>query len=812
MKNIVILFSILGFCFFNVNAQLTLTGADYDQNNPLDCAGIVVPGGTNFIDGAGNYPSNMNDTIVLCPDLSQGSKVSISFATNIGFTWDVDGSDTLYVYDGPNTSAPLIGAFNSVTDPLSFFVQASWNNPSGCLTLVFISDGAIEGTGWDANVACGNPFQPFEPHIEAYINGVGPDALNPLDTGYVDVCFGDSILFIAKPLFPNSFETNGFGYSQNVNNCAFDWTIGGIGQFTNDSIWFTPPQRMGYYVDLRITDIFPLNARTTCKVRVSQLPNFTGTGPMEDTVCLGQNTYLVGGVTPTDTVGVDIPNGELTAGGTFAGLTFLPDGNGLQSQTSLAFAGFDNNAVVSNPSDIVEVCLDIEHSYLGDLEISLECPNGTIVSLVNANALAIGMTPGGCGNAISTFLGNDTDIDGGSPGSPVWTYCFSETNATLGTMCDENNINNYWVNNAYGFTAMNPAGVYLPDGAWSGFIGCPLNGPWTIIVQDNQGVDDGYIFEWSIEINAALYPAPESYQNYIVSEDWLPDPSIISGQNDTLLVVQPSTPGNYGYTYSITDDFGCYYDTTVYLFVLPQPSIFPDTFACNFGHIVDGTTSYAGGVWSSPDTAIHFSPNVNVDNPEIWTYAQSGVYTVTYTDNACGTAITSTIDFLEYPGTWLEDTVLCNGVIYSIDAPNNNAHPTTFQWSNGTTGTVLNVNEPGGTYYVTMSNICHNNYDTITISYKLCDVNAPNILSLAQGSQNSLWYVDADGLTEFSLFITNRWGNVIYECSDTQAKCYWDGRNKNGVFVEEGTYFYTIKAKTESSEVLEKHGFIQVVD
>jgi hypothetical protein len=77
--------------------------------------------------------------------------------------------------------------------------------------------------------------------IEAYINGVGPNALNPLDTGFVDVCFGDSILFVAKPIFPHSLETTGYGYSQNVNtNIDFDWEITDGGTYPqNDSIWFT---------------------------------------------------------------------------------------------------------------------------------------------------------------------------------------------------------------------------------------------------------------------------------------------------------------------------------------------------------------------------------------------------------------------------------------------------------------------------------------------------------------------------------------------------------------------------------------------
>ena len=225
-------------------AQVTLsiTDPDYGQTNPLNCAGIVPTGGTNFIDGAGNYLPNTDQTLVLCPDLTQGSKVSISFATNIGFEFDIHPTDTLYVYDGPSTSAPLLGAYNSGTNPVGFFVQASFaNNPSGCLTLRFRSNEVNEGTGWVANVACGNPPQPIEPHIEAFKNGVGPNILNPLDTGYVDLCFGDSVLLTATPTFPYSFENANTGYSQTIANCNYTWTIGGVGQFTGPSVWFTPP-------------------------------------------------------------------------------------------------------------------------------------------------------------------------------------------------------------------------------------------------------------------------------------------------------------------------------------------------------------------------------------------------------------------------------------------------------------------------------------------------------------------------------------------------------------------------------------------
>ena len=195
---------------------------------------------------------------------------------------------------------------------------------------------------------------------------------------------GLSVLLTATPLFPYSLENTNTGYSQTVANCNYTWTIGGVGQFTGSSVWFTPPAQSGYYVDLKVQDAFPHQANIFCKVRVSQTPFFTGTGPLADTVCLGVSTNLIGGVTATDTVGIDIPGGEFQIGGVFAGLTFLPDGAGQTYSSVVPMSGFDSTAVITSANDFDELCIDIEHSYIGDIEIALTCPNGTTVSLMNA--------------------------------------------------------------------------------------------------------------------------------------------------------------------------------------------------------------------------------------------------------------------------------------------------------------------------------------------------------------------------------------------------------------------------------------------
>jgi hypothetical protein len=156
------------FCLSAGAQTITITDPDYDTTNPINCNLFDDGSVQNFFDSGGaggNYGNNENQTLVICPDLSLGSKVTVAFAINVGFTWDVHSSDTVYVYDGPSTSAPLLGAHNSSTDPNGFSHTASFGNPSGCLTLVFVSDGADVSTGWQANVTCGSPPQPFAPHI-----------------------------------------------------------------------------------------------------------------------------------------------------------------------------------------------------------------------------------------------------------------------------------------------------------------------------------------------------------------------------------------------------------------------------------------------------------------------------------------------------------------------------------------------------------------------------------------------------------------------------------------------------------------------
>jgi hypothetical protein len=355
----------------------------------------------------------------------------------------------------------------------------------------------------------------------------------------------------------------------------------------------------------------------------------------------------------------------------------------------------------------------------------------------------------------------------------------------------------------------------LPDGDFNNFIGCPVNGNWTITVQDNQGIDDGYIFQWGIYFNQSLYPDQEGYQNTVVSDFWSNDPTIVSGQNDTALVVQPNTPGTSYYTYNVTDDFGCNYDTTVTLEVLPVPVIFTDTVACNLFLQVANTQSYAGGVWTAADTAVHFS-NPAVENPIVST-STPGIYSVVYTDNACGTVINSQIEFPPYVYVDILDSAICKGTTIDLIAASINSgiqqpgynSAIQLQWNTGSTDNFIVVSD-AGQYFITASNICHTASDTAIITIKQCDFDVPNIISLSSMNGNELFGIsDPEGIAVFECNILNRWGNVIYTFTNPAGT--WDGKTSDGKLVEEGNYFYRINATFDGGVEIEKHGFVFVI-
>ena len=124
----------------------------YGQNVPMGngnwsgCSGTFYDSGGN----GGNYSANENLTYTLCPDIP-GSFLTVDFTQ---FTVE-NGFELLTIYNGATTGAPTLGSYSGAVVP--GIVQG--NNPTGCLTFVFTSDGSVQQAGWAGTISCSQPFQ-----------------------------------------------------------------------------------------------------------------------------------------------------------------------------------------------------------------------------------------------------------------------------------------------------------------------------------------------------------------------------------------------------------------------------------------------------------------------------------------------------------------------------------------------------------------------------------------------------------------------------------------------------------------------------
>ena len=118
-------------------------------NDSIETTRLYTCNGT-FTDagGAGNYPDLTTYLTIIEPIGADSITMSFSnFVTEAGY-------DSLYIFDGDNPGAPLIGAYTGTQNPGTVVAR------SGKMALLFTSDCIINGAGWQATWQCGNctPF------------------------------------------------------------------------------------------------------------------------------------------------------------------------------------------------------------------------------------------------------------------------------------------------------------------------------------------------------------------------------------------------------------------------------------------------------------------------------------------------------------------------------------------------------------------------------------------------------------------------------------------------------------------------------
>jgi gliding motility-associated-like protein len=297
-----------------------------------------------------------------------------------------------------------------------------------------------------------------------------------------------------------------------------------------------------------------------------------------------------------------------------------------------------------------------------------------------------------------------------------------------------------------------------------------------------------------------------------------------TGLSSTISAVPSATPGNTTiYTVTGTDANGCTDTDTVRINVVPlpyadllygNPTLCGDTTGTiSIGQIIGGPGPYTYTVNGVPSTPV---------NNTFGVYG-AGTYTVVITDAAgCQGSGTALI--------WVDASQL--GINASA-TPTIGVAPQFVNFYSSVSGGINNYtwdfgdggpNGTGqnptytytqpGTYTVTVigynDNPVCSSTDTIVIDiFPDIIVVTPNVFTPNNDGVNDFFLSELQGVKDIKYTIYNRWGNLIREVVGVTSS--WDGKNKNGNDVDDGTYYYVITATGYDDTTKEIAGFVQLI-
>ncbi|MBQ9417239.1 MAG: gliding motility-associated C-terminal domain-containing protein [Bacteroidales bacterium] len=324
--------------------------------------------------------------------------------------------DTLFVYDGADTSASLLWfATGNSFMPHTYIIYASPSNTAHALTVRFKVCGdcgtwdPATGGGFSLLAGCKLICETLTPHLDSIyyktregkiyefssikhlfdtvMRTVENTALGTVDTiidtlpfEAVNLCRGDGVIFTAHCDYTNF---TGW-YTPTDSTSSFKWdtgvegvTIEGNGK---TSISYDEYNEVRCYnLSLVVTDERGCQSNTIPTARVRVASNPLRTIHRLDEICSddsvlvtmsysSNNATLVMNRVVTEEVGSKADSIRV----------FIPDGPQCQQgcyESQLDFTGFPNGRTITSPEDIASICINIEHSYIGDLSIAIICPS-----------------------------------------------------------------------------------------------------------------------------------------------------------------------------------------------------------------------------------------------------------------------------------------------------------------------------------------------------------------------------------------------------------------------------------------------------
>jgi gliding motility-associated-like protein len=383
----------------------------------------------------------------------------------------------------------------------------------------------------------------------------------PLDTGYINIWIGEQVSFTGSAFI----NENGNNTDYTDSAGTFYWNFGDGTGSTGQEVMHTFNQTGGHYISLTAKNGICTSDIATLRVRVYGPSILTLTDTLPD-ICAGDTITLSVGIENDGMNTLVLSPLEYRAWQFIADTVIIHDGTeaglGVASSSTMDVSGFLPDEIIDEITDLERICLNIEHSWMFDLDIILACPNGTEILMQRQQFIGDEVYLG------VPYVEDDIDMSFPHEQGVGENYCWSPS-SSQGDWTEFVGINNPG-NSSYTL----PAGEYESYDDLADLIGCPVNGKWTLTIIDEWPSDNGWFFGWGIEFNNELLPVQETFTPEIVDISWQPNPAIVGYSVDSSEVFV-SVP--YGTTVSpqvnIQDEIGNIYDTLFTLTFLDLPEV-----------------------------------------------------------------------------------------------------------------------------------------------------------------------------------------------------------------------------------------------
>lgn len=456
------------------------------------CSGTFYDSGGN----SGNYNNSESLTRTFCSS-TPGTQITFNFSM---FNSE-QCCDHLYIYDGASTTGILLVQAEG-TNP-GTLVGQSITSSTGCLTFRWTSDGSVVNTGWIASIICAPPCQLFQLNVSSDV---------PFQNNTILLCNDQLIHFSAN----GNYINNNVSYHQSDSTSVCQWYINNILKhtgYTYDVQYSGEP----LLLNVVLQDTFSCIANSSF---ILTSPNFLSLihAPSNlSTFWIGQNINLI-----ADSICELYSDGNVTNNIPM----YIPDGQGVPYEKVISVLNSNPETTIQSATDLRSVCLNIEHSYVGDLTIHLVCPNGQFLDILTY--------PDGLG---STWFGIPIDNDANTSSGVGWDYCWSSLATNPLPNMSSQSI---------------PSGDYLPTGTFNTLIGCPVNGDWIIHIEDHLGSDNGFLFNVELAFDTGIVHL--NAFDTVSNCSWI-GPNIISSSN-IVATALAADYGQYVYLFSATNSCG----------------------------------------------------------------------------------------------------------------------------------------------------------------------------------------------------------------------------------------------------------------